>query len=123
MAKYVASSGHKTRKNLPQIDTSLTPAWYSKVVPQKKSPSTHSTPRHKFLPCGAIAANIAAPVPAMRNLINIVHHSPTRCDSRSTAQSPFEIFEAGLPGSSLKSRGKEARPPPGVPGLGGAKQN
>ena len=36
-----------------------------------------------------------------------------------TAQSPFEILEAGLPGSSLEPRGKEAQPPPGAPGLGG----
>ena len=51
------------------------------------------------------------------------NESSIRCDSRSTAQSPFEIFEAELPGTSLEPRGKEARPPPSAPGLGGAEPN
>ena len=63
---------------------------------------------------------IAAPVPITRNLGN---ESPVRYDSRSTAQSPFEIFEAGLPCSSLQPCGEEARPPPGAPGFRGAKPN
>ena len=62
--------------------------------------------------------SIAAPVPVMRKLLT--NKSSIRRDSGSTAQNPFEIFEAELPGTSLEPRGKEARPPPGAPGLWGA---
>ena len=53
----------------------------------------------------------------------LTNDSSTSRDPRSTAQSLFEIFQAELPGSSLEPRGKEARPPPDAPGLGGAEPN
>ena len=123
VAKYVASSGHNTWKHVPP-GGSRPKAFYSKILPKKMIPSIHCIPWQNFLRDGA-SKNI------LRVLLQVLLHqflswgteltneSPKRCDSKSTAQSPFEILEAGLPGSSLEPRGKEAQPPPGAPGLGG----
>ena len=67
VAKYVASSGHKTWKHVPQVGP-RPKAFYSKILQKKSSFNSRWWGIQKHLK--SIAADIAASVPVMEDLIN-----------------------------------------------------